>query len=310
MQPVELGHSARPLPASFDGTLRLALLVSFPVIGLHQFLHTSPAALLASPLDQSLRWVSDALLALPLAAAAIWAGHRIASRSGPGPDRVWDVFACSCAIALLLALLLAPVWFGHDETSGLTRSQAVVPAHSHDHGAVNGAGGGLLYALVAVPLAAVALWAGYWITSRFRLWRPRAADVFACLSVIVPLLAIALAAAWLLLQAAGEAAASQVNYTSALLSVHVHSHAFFAHTPLSRVPAGPRVTGTPFAFAYQVAHAVQDGLAGQAIGLPVTFMALLWRTRGQRGRSGSDSQVSNEGTENELVQPIEPPRFA
>jgi hypothetical protein len=101
--------------------------------------------------------------------------------------------------------------------------------------------------------------------------------------------------------AAGEAAASQVNYTSALLSVHVHSHAFFAHPPLSRVSAAPRVTGTPFAFAYQVAHAAADGLAAQAIGLPVTFLALLWRTRGQRGRSRSDLQVSNEGIGNELV---------
>lgn len=301
MQSLELGHSPRQRPARFDDTLRLALLVSFPVIGLGQFLHTSPGALAASPLYQSLRWVSGALLALPLVAAAVWAGHWIASRTVRGPDRVWDVFARSCAIALLLALLLAPVWFGHDTTAGPAQDQAVVSAHSHSHGEVSGAGGGLLYVLVSVPLAAAALWAGYWISNRLRFWRHRAADVFACLSVIVPLLAIALAAAWLLLQAAGEAAASQVNYTSALLSVHVHSHAFFAHPPLSHVSAAPPVTGTPFAFAYQVAHAVQDGLAGQAIGLPVTFMALLWRTRGQRGRSSSDRQVSNEGIENELV---------
>jgi hypothetical protein len=102
MQSLELGHSPRRVPARFDDTLRLALLVSFPVIGLDQFLHTSPAALLTSPLDQSLRWVSGALLALPLAAAAVWAGQWIANRSGRGPDRVWGrlrVLVCDRIVA-------------------------------------------------------------------------------------------------------------------------------------------------------------------------------------------------------------------
>jgi hypothetical protein len=89
--------------------------------------------------------------------------------------------------------------------------------------------------------------------------------------------------AWLLHHAAEHAYASQVNNTSALLSVPVHSHAFFGGGHGSRVPAGPPMTPAPFAFAYQIAHALQDGLAGQAIGYPVAVMAL-WSARGLRGR--------------------------
>jgi hypothetical protein len=89
--------------------------------------------------------------------------------------------------------------------------------------------------------------------------------------------------AWLLHQAAQRAYASQVNNTSTLLFVRVHSHAFFGGGHASRVSAETPVTSAPFAFAYQVAHALQDGLAGQAAGYPAAIM-VLWRARGPRRR--------------------------
>jgi hypothetical protein len=46
-----------------DDTLRLALLVVFPVIGFEQLVHTPPAALGAPPVYEALHWLSDSLLA-------------------------------------------------------------------------------------------------------------------------------------------------------------------------------------------------------------------------------------------------------
>jgi hypothetical protein len=51
------------------------------------------------------------------------------------------------------------------------------------------------------------------------------------------------------------------------------------------------VTSAPFALAYQVAHALQDGLAGQAIGYPMAVIAV-WgvhrpRRRDQRQQAES-----------------------
>jgi hypothetical protein len=90
-------------------------------------------------------------------------------------------------------------------------------------------------------------------------------------------------AAWWLQHTAEQAYASQVNYTSNLLAVHAHSHAFFGAGHRPRAPAGPPVTAAPYALIHQLAHALQDGLAGQAAGFPVAVIALLWGTRGARG---------------------------
>jgi hypothetical protein len=93
--------------------------------------------------------------------------------------------------------------------------------------------------------------------------------------------ATAIALAWLLHQAAEHAYASQVDYTTALMRVPVRSHAFFGGRPPRGLLAAP-VTAAPFAFAYQLAHALQDGLVGQAAGLPAAVMTLLWNARGRR----------------------------
>jgi hypothetical protein len=110
---------------------------------------------------------------------------------------------------------------------------------------------------------------------------PRRADTCARTSAFLLVMAVAPALAWLLHHAAEYAYASQVNNTSTLLSVRVRSHAFFGGHG-SHIPAGPPVNAAPFAFAHQLAHALQDGLAGQAAGLPVAFAALLSGTRRPR----------------------------
>ena len=44
-------------------TLPLAALLSFLIVGLYQFLQTTPAQFGAAPLFQVLRWLSDGLMA-------------------------------------------------------------------------------------------------------------------------------------------------------------------------------------------------------------------------------------------------------
>src|SRR5437868_11351125 len=68
--------STRLAPSNGDRTLRLALVLALPTIALEQFLHTDRWTLAALPLYQALHWFSDSLLALPLAAAGVWAGQR------------------------------------------------------------------------------------------------------------------------------------------------------------------------------------------------------------------------------------------
>ena len=151
----------------------------------------------------------------------------------------------------------------------------------------------VIVALVCVCLVPVAAWAGRGIASRLAAHTPRGAESSMRRSVPVLLVAAAPVLAWLLGKAAEHAYASQVDYTSALLFVRVHSHAFFSGG--HEVPAGPPVTAAPFALAYQIAHAFQDGLAGQAAGLPAAFVALLCITR--RLRRGHH-QIHEGGTEN------------
>jgi len=50
------------------------------VIGLDQFLHTKPAVLTASPFEQTVHWLGDVALALPIVAIALWAGGWLGSR--------------------------------------------------------------------------------------------------------------------------------------------------------------------------------------------------------------------------------------
>ena len=66
---------------SGHGILKLAVLVSLPVIGLDQFLRVSPAQFAAQPGTEIQHWVADSLMATPLFAVGILAGDWIAGRA-------------------------------------------------------------------------------------------------------------------------------------------------------------------------------------------------------------------------------------
>jgi hypothetical protein len=269
-----------PGHASYGGQelLRLALAISFPVIGLDQFLRTTPAQLSAQPVLQAEHWVTNSLMALPLFAAGIWAGDWVANRSGLGIAGRSDIFKRALVIVLLIALTLIPVWFERNKADGLVQAQALVTPHSHGSVDVYWVGSRAIMALVCACLIPAAVWASHAMTSRLVTQLPRGAQAFARALALVLLVAAVPVLAWLLHQVAQHAYASQVNNTSTLLSVRVHSHAFFGGAHRSHFTAGPPVTPAPFAFAYQVAHALQDGLAGQAIGYPAAVVAL-WSVR-------------------------------
>lgn len=291
--PWQLSHGGQDL-------LRLSLILSFPVIGLDQFLRLTPAQLAAQPVLQAEHWVAGSLMALPLFAVGIWAGDWIAHRAGSGLAGRSGIFKRALVIAILVAITLLPVWFVRNKTDHLARAQALVTPHSHGSVDVYWVGPGVILALVCVCLVPAAIWAGHSITIRL----PHGAGAFAGVSVLLLLVAAVPVLAWLLHLAAERAYASQVNNTSALLAVHVHSHAFYGGHR-SRVPAGPPVTSAPFAFAYQIAHALQDGLAGQAAGYPVAVMAL-WTARVPRDRRQRRQHISTGGTGSESALEIKP----
>jgi hypothetical protein len=302
-----LARARRPWQLSHGGQdlLRLGLIISFPVIGLDQFLRTTPAQFSAQPVVQAEHWVTGSLMALPLFAAGIWAGDWIANRAGLGVAERSGIFKRALVIALLVAITLLPVWFVRNKADNLAWTQALVTPHSHGSVDVYWVAPGVILALVCVCLVPAAIWAGRSITTRLAIRLPHGAGAFARASVPVLLVAAVPVLAWLLHLAAERAYASQENNTSALLAVHVHSHAFYGGGHRSRVPAGPPVTAAPFAFAYQIAHALQDGLAGQATGYPVAVMAL-WTARGPRGRNQRRQQISTGGTGNEPALEIKP----
>ena len=92
--------------------------------------------------------------------------------------------------------------------------------------------------------------------------------------------------AWLLHQAAVHAYSSRVYYTSA-------------------VAACERPAAARFALGYQAAHALQDGLAGQAAGLPVTVAFLLAGVRPLASRQTPAGPASAAGTS---LRPNQPPQ--
>ncbi len=258
-------------------TLTVAL--SFPIVALGQFLHTSPAQFSASPTFQVFRWVGDTLMTLPLVAAAVWAGYLIADRAGLGWATRREVLQRALLISGLLAVLLIPGWFIHNEVASLTQSSDLVASHSHAaaHNADSyWVADGVVYSLLLAPLAVVAAWTGYRIAARLRTRPARTAAVLARSGVAAVLVGCVAAAAWFLHLAADRADSSRVLYTRAAQSTLVHSHAFFTgHSAHVSTPAPP-VTAAPFSFAYQVARAFQDGLIAQAVGLPVAALVLLW----------------------------------
>jgi hypothetical protein len=135
-----------PTASSGSSSLLVALVIVFPVIGLEQILHTSTFELRAQPLYEALHWLSDSLLALPLAAAAVWAGHRLATRLQIGLSTVSDVFTRACMIALLLALLLVPGEALHEQADRLTHTHTALGFHSHTPAVVGVSSGPLAIA--------------------------------------------------------------------------------------------------------------------------------------------------------------------
>jgi hypothetical protein len=278
--PRRLAHDGQDLDG--QNLLRIALILSSAGTGVDQFLRTPPAQLLAQPATQAEHWVTGSLMTLPLFAVGVWAGSWIADRAGLGLARRPDVVKRALIISLLAAVALIPVWFELNKVDSLAQAQALVTPGSHGSDDVYWVSSGVILVLLCVSLAPAAAWAGRGIASRIRL-RGGAGTVARGL-VTVALLAAVPVLAWLLHQAAQHAYASQVSYTSATLSVHVQSHAFPGRAHEARFPAGPPVTAAPFAFADQAAHALQDGLAGQAAGFPATVGSLLWAARRPSGR--------------------------
>jgi hypothetical protein len=271
----------------------MSLALSFTVIGLEQFIYTAPVQFQEALGSGILRWACDSLIALPLFVLGVWAGQRIASWRGIGLDTRADLLKRAALTAAVLAVVLIPGWFAHNWLNKLTQSEPLVPVHVHGKtiGAnVHWVSDQVVLALLLIPLLALAAWGGYLIATRVRLPLPRAAGITARVTLIAGCVAAAPAAGWLLQKAADRSNSAQVYYTSALLSVHVHSHVLFKDGRVIPLPKGPPITPAPYAFAYQLAHALQDGLAGMAIGLPVAVIALLWVAHRLRAASQETDQ--------------------
>jgi hypothetical protein len=237
----------------------IALMISFPVIGLDQFLRTASGRFSAQPYAQVEHWVTDSLIMLPLFAVGVWAGDLIASLAGVGAGhdtaRRADVVTRALVISLFTGLAQVPAWFVVDRSDNPVTAQPLVAPQAHDSGDVYWVASWVVIALVCVCLAPLAVWVA----------RAAAKAAVAQAALLLPLLAVTVLGAWALHQAAARAYASQVYYTTASTVVTRDSHAFLTAADAA----------APFVFGYQAAHALQDGLAGQAAGLPVAVIALL-----------------------------------
>jgi hypothetical protein len=299
------GRSAERRPAGRKRLARsgsvvpLVLAVSCTVVALDQFLHTSPAALLASPADQTLHWLADVLLAIPLTTIALWAGGWLSGWLRISTTGVAGVFAQASVIALVLAVLLVPAWFAHYAINNLAASPVHPSAPSglsdhsdhagHSHGGppveTYWVASGVIYALMAIPLAAAAVCAGLRVASRLVRRLGGEADVMVRVAVVVGASALALTLG-LFLQGVANPSGGLVTYANYLAVVHadldfVHAH----HASVTEAVVQP-------AFGYKLASAVQGGLAGQAIGLPVAFLGLLWVNRRKRGDGKANALAS------------------
>jgi hypothetical protein len=198
-------------------------------------------------------WIADSLMATPLFAAGILAGDWIAGRARLAADRRADLLKRAMLITLATALVLSPAWFQVDRTQNPVSAQPLVFPQAHDSGDVYWVTSPVIVALVCACLVPAAAWAGRRLTRG--LPATRAASALRVTAMVVLVAAVPVLA-WLLHQAAVRAYSSRVYYTSTTSGGHPPAAA-------------------PFALGYQCAHALQDGLVGQAAGLPVTAVALL-----------------------------------
>jgi hypothetical protein len=270
----------------------LAIVACCAVIGLDQVLHTTPAALSASPLAQTLHWAGNVVLAVPFAAAALWAGGWLGDRLGISLTGRSGIFAQACVITLVLAVLLVPAWFAHYAVDSATTTPIVPSAGGHaghEHGSpppitTSWVGSGVLYLLMSMPIAAAAVCVGRRVASKLAARLGGETDAVVRATVSAGAAALGLGLAWFL-----EGVASQTNglltYASSFSVVHLHHH---AHAHLATVTAV--VVQPPF--GYQLATAAQDALAGQTVALPVIFAGLMWLTRRIRdGRTTSTAPI-------------------
>jgi hypothetical protein len=111
------------------GTDRYSLmggLLAFSVVGFEQVLHTTSGL----ALYQLMHWVSDSLLALPLAIVAVWLGTVVAHWRGIGRRRTADLMTRAMIIAVIFAVLLIPGGLIHEQVDALL-SYKRVSVHTH-----------------------------------------------------------------------------------------------------------------------------------------------------------------------------------
>jgi hypothetical protein len=293
MTSADMRSSARPGRGLGSGSIvPLAIVACCAAIGLDQVLHTTPAALSASPSAQTLHWAGNVVLAVPFAAVAIWAGGWLGSRLGINLAGRWGIFTQACLITLVFAVLLVPAWFGHYAVDSVTPAPVALSAGGHaghEHGGpppitTSWVGGGVLYLLMSIPLAAAAVCVGQRVTSKLAAQLGGETDVIVRATVSAGAAAVGLGLGWFL-----EGVASQTSglltYASSFSVVHLHHH---AHAHLATVTAAV----VQPSFGYQFAAAAQDALAGQAVALPVIFAGLMWLTRRMRdGRTASTAPI-------------------
>ncbi len=301
MNSAEPSHSAERRLAGSGGIVPLAIVICCAVIGLDQVLNTTPATLSASPFPQLVHWAGNVVLAVPFAAVALWTGGWIGGRLGISLEGASGVFAQASVIVLVLAVLLVPAWFAHyavdslASTSGVAAQAAAIPAGHADHvhggpapAVVSWVGNGVLYVLMSIPLAAAAVCMSQRVANRLSTRLTGETDIVVRAVVTVGAVALGLTLGWFL-QVVASQAEGLLTYTSGLQAVHAHH---LGHAHLSSVTEV--VVQLPF--GYQLAHAAQDGLAVQAIGLPVTFAGLLWLTRRLRGAGETANSISQVRT--------------
>jgi hypothetical protein len=157
-----------------EGNVLIAAVLAFGVVGWEQLLHTGPGG---PPIYQVMHWLSDSLMALPLALGAVAIGSYLASRGGRRRGRAPEVMVRAYLIAIVFAVLLVPGGFIHEQIDILTASHKAISLHTHgglvaardprDPAVIlafvtHAFADGLIGQIVGLPLAGLALaWFGH-----------------------------------------------------------------------------------------------------------------------------------------------------